>query len=285
MGWSSFSDFIQELTANGKFKLSPFSKLSANASAGVAQRWYEWYTASGLPGPGSLAGAAGTGVQIKQSVQGAGIDIGAAVSPDTRHALLLQAFSPTTTLVPANMFLVDFLEYYPSCVVTGTPTALTDAGLPRYTDGIGVVPIVAVQTAEGAAQPQVLLNCRFDDDSDANLSAALTAPGNSSPISTLHATSGNPFGSFPAGKKGVKRINSYTLPGGTTTGTVALILLKILAQIPIPAISVPGERELLSQIPSPSQIYDDAHLGFIGMPGGAQITAANLCGMLGMGWG
>ncbi len=281
-GWTNFSDFIQEVTTNGKYKYAPFFKIAPSAIG--ANRWTECYTWAGVPGAGAQSGAAGTGVQIKQSVQGAGIDIGANVSPDIRSLLTLQAWT-TSFMYPATAILVDFLAYYPSLVVTGAPTTLTTVALPRYQDGVGVQAIIAVQTALGAATPALTLTCTYNDDASAAASAALTSPLNSAPVSQMFSRLGTPFAPLPTGKTGIKTINSYTIDSGGTTGTVCAFLVKPLSSIPILSYSTPYERDLMTQLPSLPRIYDDAHLGWILLTGGGISANDWLGGFAGMGWG
>ena len=283
MGWSSHSDLIAEITG-GKYAFNGFQKTSTNGAASAAGRWHEFYTATGMPAAGALTGTAGTAVQIKQSVQGAGLYIGSDVSPDTRHLLTLQAFSPTATLVPATAVLCDFLLYYPSVVLTGTPTTLTNtATLPRYTDGIGVMAIAAVQTAVGAAAPALTLTVTYDD-ATTTPTGVLTAPAVSAPVSTLFLNNGMPYFPIGAGKKGIKSINSYTLASGTT-GTAAFFLVKPLTLIPILAVNTASERDLLVQLPSLPRVYDDACLAWVIQVGGAMATSSVLGGYAGIGWG
>lgn len=283
-GFSSFSDYINEVTTNAKSLQRIFSRITANGGAGVAYRWYDTYAATGIPGAGAYTGT-GDDTQVKQSVQGCGLDIGANVSTDLRFLASLQAFSPTATLANSQLILVDFLMYYGSCVVTGTPTTLTnDSGLPRYTDGKGVMAMVTVQSALGATSPALTLTCRYNDDADAVSPFALTSPGASAPTTTLFLQSGQPFMALPAGKLGVKRINSYTLATGTT-GTVAMWLVKPIAQIPLIAANVITERDFMSQIPGMPQIYDDAVLGFIINAGGAMVASAYIGGLANFVWG
>ncbi|MCI0551273.1 MAG: hypothetical protein L0287_09980 [Anaerolineae bacterium] len=283
-GWTSFSDFINEVTANGKYLNSTFMKVSSNAAALAAGRWAEAYTWTGIPGAGPQTGTAGTGANIAQSIQGTGINIGANVSPDIRSLLTLQAFSSESTLVPAIAWLVDYLVYWPSLVVTGSPTTLVAAALGRYTDGLGVMAMASVQTALGAAQPALTLTCTYDDNSSAAAPFALTAPANSLPISSLFQYNGTPFMPLPVGKKGVKAVTSYSLASGTT-GTVCFFLVKPLALIPILAVNTATERDLMVQLPSMPRVVDDAHLGFIIQVGGAMAASAPFGGMIGMGWG
>lgn len=282
MSFASFSNFLADLAA-GNTLFSVFQKNSANSGASAAARWHEWYTANGIPGPGSLTGSAGTGTQIKQSVQGAGINIGAAVSPASRHILSMQVFSPTATLVPAVALLCDFLVHWPSCVVTGTPTALTAAALPRYTDGIGVMALASVQSAFGAAAPALTLTCTYSDDSSA-VGGVLTAPAVSAVTTTLLASAGHPFMRLPVGKVGIKAITSYALASGTT-GTAALFLVKPLAMMPVLAQYQACERDCVVQLPSIPQVYDDAHLCWITLVGGSLIANAAFGGGVGFAWG
>jgi hypothetical protein len=279
MGWSSYSDMVNELTTNSKKKDAVFQKAWAGSATGVAQRWYEFYTATGNPGAGVLTGTAGTGTLMKQSVQGAGMDVGANVSTDTKHLLRASIFSPGSTVVPFTAYLCDFLEYWPAMVVTGTPTTPSAVALSRYTDGKGVMAMVAVQSALGAASPALTLTCTFDDASSST--GILTAPANSLGTTTFFTTNGSPFMPLPAGKLGVKAITSYTIASGTT-GTVAFFLVKPLLCISVLTLGKSEDSKLLMELP---QIVDDAHLSWIVMPGGAMATSSLIGGQVSAGWG
>lgn len=284
-GWTSFSDFITEVTTSGKYKGSTFMKVSSNGAALAAGRWAEAYTWTGIPAAGPQTGTAGTSVQIKQSVQATGIDIGSTVTPDVRSLLTLQAFSPEATLVPAIAVLVDYLVYTPAMVVTGTETTIISSNASRYTDGIGTQVIVSVQSALGAAQPALTLTCTYSDDTSAAAPFALTAPANSLPVSALLQYNGTPFMPLPSGKTGVKRVTSYNIDSGDTTGTVCFFVVKPLAMVPVLAVNVATERDLMVQMPSLPRVYDDAHLGWIVQVGGAMTTSTPFGGFVGMGWG
>lgn len=184
MGFSSVDDMISEITAGKTFR-QPFAKLTSNAAASAAGRWHELFTASGIPGAGTFSGAAGTAVQMSDATTGSFYH-GGNVSTDTKHGLNMAAWSPTATVVPATLMLVDFLLYYPSLVVTGAPTALTNGvAIPRYTSGEGVMAMVAVQTALGAAAPALTFTYTDQGGTAGNVAAAITSPVNSAPISTL----------------------------------------------------------------------------------------------------
>lgn len=267
----------------GQSQKGLYYKTSSNGATSAASRWHEFFTANGIPTAGSFTGTAGVATQMTAATQGA-INTGtAAVSPDIKNLSKWRIQSPTATVVPATFYLVDFLLYYPSCVVTGTPTTLDNtATLSRYTDGKGVFPIIAVQTAHGATSPALTLNYRDQDNNDQN-GLVMTAPAVSLPISTLYLNNGSPFLPLATTDVGVKKINSYTLASGTT-GTVAIILVKILAEIDVYAINTGVQANFISDLPSFPKIEDNACLGIIGVVGGAMVTSAIIGGTIDTVW-
>lgn len=284
MGFSSVDDLVNEITTNGKFWRSTFQKTSSNTGTSAAGRAHSYFTATGVPGPGTYSGTAGVATQMNSNTGGALVMSPSSVTPDTRHLLTMNAYTPSTVVTPAALILCDFLLYYPACVVTGTPTTLDNtATLPRYTDGIGVQCFVEVQSNLGAASPALTLNYRDTDNNDQN-GLALTSPANSATISTIFQNNGGVFLPTAVGDRGIKRINSYTLASGTT-GTVAFVLVKPLAEIPLLAANTASERDFLSQLPSLPQIQDGACLGFISVIGGAMTASQTIMGKIEMGWG
>lgn len=284
MGFSSVDDLVSEITTGGKFFRSTFQKTSINGATSAAGRWHSLAQGTGIPGPITYSGAAGTATVLNSSTNGALILNASGVSPDTRHILTMQALTPSTVVTPASLILCDFLLYYPACVVTGAATTLTNtATLPRYTDGKGVMCIVETQTANGATQPALTLNYRDTADND-QAGLVMTSPVASTPIGSLYQYNGGCFLPLAAGDTGVKRINSYTLATGTT-GTVAFVLVKPICEIPILAANTASERDFLSQLPSLPKIEEDACLGFIMLIGGAMTTLQTVMGKVEMGWG
>lgn len=261
-----------------------YYKTSSNAGASTAGRWHEFFTAGGIPTAGSWSGSAGVATQMTAATQGALNTGTASVTPDTKNLAKWRVQTPTATVVPATFYLVDFLLYYPACVVTGTPTTLNNtATLPRYTTGEGVFPIIAVQTALGAASPALTLTYTDEAGNTGNVASALTSPGNSAPISTLFLNNGSPFLPLAGADKGVRKIDSYTLASGTT-GTVAMVLVKIIAEIDVYAINTGVQANFISDLPSFPKIEDNACLGIIGVVGGAMVASAVLGGTIDTVW-
>lgn len=277
-------DSAYAAAAAGQTNKGLFQKVSSNAAASVAGHWHEFFTANGIPAAGSWSGTAGVATQMTAATQGA-LNIGtASVTPDVRHLTSIKIQSPTATLMPATFYLVDYLLYYPSCVVTGAATTLNNAAtLPRYTNGVGVFPIIAVQTANGAAQPALTLTYTDDSGNTGNTGGVLTSPAASSAISKLYLNNGSPFMPLSTTDKGVRKVDSYTLATGTT-GTVAIVLVKVIAEIDIYAINTGNLNDYFSGNDILPRIEDNACLGFIGVAGGAMIASAIFSGTLNNIW-
>lgn len=277
-------DSMMAAFSAGQANKGVFQKASSNGAASAAGRWHEFFTATGIPTAGSWSGTAGVATQMTAATQGA-FNVGtAAVSPDTKNLVSLKIQSPTSTLVPATFYLVDYLLYYPACVVTGTATTLNNtATLPRYTTGDGVMAMIAVQTALGAASPALTLTYTDQGGTGSNVGLALTSPTNSAPISTLFLNNGSPFLPLAGTDTGVRKIDSYTIASGTT-GTVAMVLVKVLAEIDLYAINTGVMVDYVSQIPSFVKIEDNACLGLIGVTGGAMAASSVFSGTIQTVW-
>jgi hypothetical protein len=276
MPFSSIDSLVNALT-NGNSNKMFFQKSSNNAAGSAAGRWHDCLQWTGVPSAMSLGGTAGTAVQLSSATAGA-LPIGANVSPLTRHITNLLAMTPTATAVPATIILCDFLLLYPSLVVTGTATTLTNGvGLPRYTNGEGVQAVVTVNSALGAAQPALTFTYTDQGNVGSNVAAAHTAPAASAPLSTCFLTDGSPFVRLAAGDSGVRSVQSYTIATGTT-GTASLLLCKPLATIPLLAVNTASERDLVYQLPSLPKVEDGACLGFLVQVGGALVLNGILMG-------
>jgi hypothetical protein len=283
MPFSSYSDFIAELSAGKRFRTT-FAKSSANAAAGVAYRMYELFSSpTFVPGGQIWSGSAGVGTACTGATVGA-LDLGPTLaSGETRHLLNAMLYSPTTTMFPGMAYLVDFLAYHPACVVTGTPSTLSAVSLPRYTTGDEVMASVFVQAVLGAATPSLTIT--FVDSGGTSRTATMVSPTNSLPIQTAFMNGTSWWFNMPAvaGRNGVRSLTSYTINSGGTTGTVCMVLYKIIATIPLLTLGTPVERDFAVQLPSLPMVEDQAWastpcLGWIVIPGGAMITAANLSG-------
>lgn len=281
MAFTSLDSIVAALSA-GQEQNILFQKTSTNAGASAAGRGHEFLSAAGIPSAMSLTGTAGVGIQGTASLAG-GLGLSpATVSPLTRHLLAFAAWSQTATVVPTVVGLLDIGLIYPSLVVTGTATTLSGSLPTRMSSGVGVMGMVVVSSALGAASPVLTIN--YTDDTNTARSTTMTAPANSLPLSAMFQNAGSYFIPMVGSAKGIKTIDSYSI-ATPTTGTVTFILFRQLATIPVLATSTASERDFLGQLPILPKVDDDACLGLMISPtGGAMAASSSLQGYIKLGY-
>ena len=287
-GFSSASDIFDEFL-NGKKLISQFRRVTSNAATSAAGRWHEMVTSTGETGASSLAGSAGAGTALTSYSDS--LTAGFLIPPysstgadDSYFVSSLGLSSPTATVPICTAILCDFLYYYPSCVVTGSPSTLsTTPAVPRQTNGEGVMALVTVQTALGAATPQLTLT--YVDHNGDSRTGIVTSPANSAPVSTALTNAGGPFVPMASSARGIRSITSYTIDSGGTTGTVCMFLVRPLVAIPIAAQNIPSETELFMQMPYMPKVQPGACLQYIIMPGGNLVANGILAGKIEYIWG
>ena len=290
MGFSSIDDLVSEVTANGKFQRVPYTRVVQTGATSVAGRWHEAFTGVGTGGTGVLTGTAGLGAALNSSTVGALPQTSATVSTDTKHLLGMSAVTAGATVVPAWLMLTDLLYVYPSCVVTGTATTLSNAAAKptRFNNGTGVQCSCIVASALGATTPTLTMTYTNQAGSGSKTgifqASAASLPLGSFMGGGVSAALTGPIMPLGAGDSGVRQLDSYTLASGTT-GTVTFVLHRPLGMIPLVAANVAGERDFLNQMPALPKVEDDACLALFILVGGA-LTASNaVSGELIMAWG
>lgn len=132
MGFSSVDDFVQEVTANGKFQRTDWNKLTHAVTVHVAGEWHCLFHSLGNPTAGVLGTGAGVGTNLVFSNlddrDTGAIGHGGDVSPNTKHILNASAFSAAATTMPAVFMLVDLLGFIPITTVTTTGDQATRMG-------------------------------------------------------------------------------------------------------------------------------------------------------------
>ena len=267
---------ISEMAAGKKQRLTANRIVNTGATS-AAGRWHEAFAISnGTGGIGVLTGTAGVGVARDASSAGALPISPVNVTPDTRHLTAMAAVTPSATMVPGIVKLIDILYIYPSCVVTtGAGTTINNAaGKPaRFNLGKDVkLGAIVAGTALGAATPVITVTY-VDQDGNTGNTGFLSAAANSLPIGALLsgaavAVPGSPEMLLAAGDSGVRELTSYTTATGTT-GSVTFFLYRDLAEVPLITANLMAERDYLSQIPSLPTIDDNACLAALVLAGGA----------------
>jgi len=173
----------------------------------------------------------------------------------------------------------------------GTGTHTLTVGLPRYTDGAGVQMFTTVTSTLGAGTP----NMRVTYTNAAGTAGRLT-PG-TLPISKTAAaigllnTSGTgagkygPFYPLAGADTGVRSIEQTNLSATHTSGSLAYVLARPLMSLPMAAVGVISERDLMNQFPSLPQIQDGACLAWLLFNGAATPSNSSFYGHLDVAWG
>ena len=297
MGFSSVDALYNAITVDGKILTIPFLRTIMTGATSAAGRWHEAFTvAGGTGGQGVLTGTAGTGVVLNSSTAGA-LPIGPAVETSmTKHLLSMMVTSNSTTLAPATLMLTDLIHMYPSCVLTGTPSTLsnhptwTGTGDTRMTNANGVQASLFLTTASTAAG-QITMTYTDQGGNSQAQTGSLFCPVAATPIgaalnqTAVTATPGGLNIALANGDYGVRQVNSYAINSGVTTGIGSIVLHRPVCTIPIPLANLPAERDFTTGPIRLPRIYDGACLAFMVCIGGALTTNQNIQGELVFGWG
>jgi hypothetical protein len=290
-------DSIAAAIAAGKVNMLEFSRTIDAGATTAAGRTHSLLTTGGTGGAMTLTGTAGTGIALNGSTAGK-LPIGADVATDLRHLLKFLAQTPSATVTPATLKLVDLIHVYPSCVLTGTPSTMsnhptwTGTGDTRMTNANGVQCGILVTTATTAGNGQITPS--YLDQGGAGPVAAsrsLFAPSATTPTGCFYGDSGvavtvgPPNMALAAGDFGVQRVSSYVINTGATSGVGAFLLYRPVMSIPLAALNVPSERSFISDTFTLPRIYDDACLGLMITLGGATTTGQVVQGDYASAWG
>lgn len=290
-------DSIASAIASNKSLMLEFTRSIDAGATSVAGRTHSLLTTGGTGGAMTLTGTAGVGVALNGSTAGR-LPVGNDVATDLRHLLKFLAQTPGSTVVPATLKLVDLIHVYPSVVLTGTPTTLsnhptwTGTGDTRMTNANGVQAALLVTTATTAGNGQITPS--YLDQGGAGPVASprsLFAPATATPSGCFYGDGGAAVTVGPsnmalaAGDFGVQRITSYAINTGATSGVGAFLLYRPIMSIPLPAINTPAERSFISDTFTLPRIYDDACLGLFITVGGALATGQIVQGDYATAWG
>lgn len=295
MGWASYDDMITEITGGKKYR-NEWNK--AHTTAGVANNYYDLWPVSGNPAAGAYGGTAFTAKQLDETAQGA-IFHGGNVSTDTKH--FVAAYAKASANTP-TIYLYDRVLTYEACAFNANANQAFTNTLPalRYIgagEG-GLKPLFTCQTVLGATAANLTQLQYTDQDGNATQSmpttttvahivsaAAPTANLGARVVIPATAAATLPWGPhipLAGGDGGVRLIANWTT-SAANTGTLCIVLQRILAIIPCPTAGVASLVNLVQEIPSMERLRDGCCLALMAyMPA---TTAYTGDGGVELGWG
>ena len=286
--FASMDDYVSEVTS-GKSWRQPFNKLTGVVA--TAGRAYDLSLATGTPIQQLYAGTNLTFVPTSDT-DGKGIWHGGNVSPDTKHLVNVGLMSTVATAVPSFVEVVDVLGYYPltTNTITTAQTLVNTLSIPRYTDGAGVRAFIVAVGTMGAGTPNISMTYTNQagvagKTMPVTVSAVTTAVQSHIVHSDPSAGKYFPYLPLAADDTGIRSVQSIQLSATMTSGSMALVLCKPLATIPLTTAGVMAERNLMTQLPSLPRVYDGANLNLLFVTAAATATATPILGYLETAWG
>lgn len=250
--------------------------------------WFDLSMSAGMPVPQYYAATPLTATVMSFSSD-RGIFHGYDTSPDTKYLRKTVAYNNTATGLPMDMYLLDYLMYYPF-VDEGTtdPQDMDNTNvLTRYTDGVGVR-VMAVSQGSRTGGQQFNITYTNSDGVAGRVSSNVTmntAAANGSIITSATVTSftTGPFIPLQQGDKGIRSIEQVTMLG-PDVGLFALVLVKPLAQTQLREITAVNEKDYLLMNGICPEIQNNAYLNWICLPNGS-LSGSVIFGDLKVIWG
>jgi hypothetical protein len=278
-GFSSYDDFLNELTVNGKVLEADFAKYPT--AGGHTGFWYSWWRDAGVPSAGGdgavgsgTPGAGGTALSSTSASPLTGaLNAWADVSTDTKHLLAIGLVSSQD----CSVMLYDRLVSVSAVTVASTGDKnVGSAALPRYsgTASVGVEVWAEVTTATATTAPIISLKTYTDQDGNTgSVGGTITFPTAITKANTL-------VGPFPlaAGDTGVRSVETINVATAGSAGAVNIVLLKPLGVFTPLVAGVGASRDFMFQLPSLPRIYDGATLGIAQFA--SQTGAVNVYGKI-----
>lgn len=242
----------------------------ATAAVGAMRGYTLWY-AAGNPGASTATAAGVNGEAVTPSVSAATVAgrIGR-TNPVSGNAHLGRLAWTSSTV--GTLWLIDRLWHNSGLTVTSTTAqAITPATLPSRdgaggTNGANVMAAIEWSATGGAGTPTVTLTYTDQD-------------GNTGNTGTFTGVASPPVGTFEiftlaAGDTGIRAPTSFQQSATRTSGTMHLVLFRVLAQLEVSAANIGNAMDVLTS--GMPRIYDDSVLQLVWFP--SATTATNFLG-------
>ena len=235
------------------------------AAAGAMRGYTPWY-ANGNPGAATANSAGVNGAAVSAPVTG----MLPRTNPVSGNAYLARLGINCST--PGTLWLIDRLWNNSGLTVTSTAAqAITAAALPSRdgaggTSGANVMAAIEWSAAGGAGTPTVTLTYTDQDGGTGNTGTftGVASPG----VGTFEIFT------LAAGDTGVRVPSSFQQSATRTSGTMHLVLFRVLAQVEVTAANIGNAIDVLTA--GMPRIYDSSVLQLVWFP--SATTASNFIG-------
>lgn len=224
-----------------------------------------------------------------------GLYTGGSVSPLVKNVLNVSAFTASITAAPGVLMLVDAVAMFTvsSVTTTGAQAFTGTQTLPRYATGAGLQAFIVPSVVMGAGSPTIRLDYTNAAGTASRLTPAspvLPTAGTTSPVGQIvySGTGAGKYGPFmplQSGDTGIRSIQTINLSATMTSGSLVVVLAKPILTLPLTAVGVASERDLVNQLPSMPQIFDGANLQWLYYAGSAIFINSSYYGNLDVAWG
>jgi hypothetical protein len=242
----------------------------ATAAVGALRGYTLWYSA-GNPGASTATAIGINGEAVTPAITAATIAGRLPrANPGVGNAYLARMSMQAST--PGTLWLIDRLWHNGGLVTTSIAAqAITPAALPPRSgdgtaNGANVMAAMEWSVVGGAGVPTVSLTYT-DQDGNAGNTAALTGVG-TPPVGTFELFS------FSAGDTGVRAPTSFIQSATRTSGSMHLVLFRVLAQVDVTSANIGGAIDALTS--GMPRIYNDSVLQLVWFP--SATTATNFVG-------
>jgi hypothetical protein len=261
-GFATVDALCNAITVNVKKQTLYFDKLFAAATATFVP--HTSWTATGNPQAGAYGTTGvGNGRVLTSSTAGAMV-YGNATGPATMHLIT----AGVTTKVASSTGTLILCDRIADCAIAQTAAAASFTGVDATSrlasttapgDG-GQLWVEISSTLTGAANKTLTYTDQLGNASATTpaLLMANTAVGRSGNLKLWQ--------DLAAGDSGLRSLDTIATTTGGTSGNICCCIVRPLATIPIPAVSVWVEKDYVIELPNIPLLYDSSCLFWIYIP-------------------
>ncbi len=263
MGFSTVDAIVNAITVNSKMQRICFDKVAGAVT--VANIPHSLWTALGNPTLGAYpAAGVGNGRVLTSATAGAMI-YGNATGPATMHLITAGltskvASSLGTFILCDRITDINLVYNQGASALTGVDATSRLAATTAPGDGGQLW--CEVSTALGTAVTKTFTYTDQLGNTGHTTGSFLTTASaivNRSPNAKLWQT-------LAAGDTGLRSLDTVASTSGGSAGNIAYSIVRPLATIPVPVVSVYSERDFVVEMPNIPKLYDSSCLFFLYVP-------------------